>query len=106
MEYINNSDILGYIQGYQVLSKQIPETEIWNILLQCLSALNYLNYLNYGNSWIKINNIYINNMYNIKIEIFHDYTFDREVYSPINEIFLLGKYNYVMNFPHLLLLKI
>ena len=98
MEYINNSDILGYIQGYQVLSKQIPETEIWNILLQCLSALNYLNYLNYGNSGIKINNIYINNMYNIKIGIFHDYSFNREVYSPINEIFLLGKYIYVMIF--------
>ena len=98
MEYMNNSDILGYIQGYQVLNEKIPETEIWNILLQCLSALNYLNYLNYGNSGIKINNIYINNMYNIKIGIFHDYTFNREVYSPNNEIFLLGKYIYVMIF--------
>ena len=98
MEYMNNSDILGYIQGYQVLNEKIPETEIWNILLQCLSALNFLNYLNYGNSGIKINNIYINNMYNIKIGIFHDYTFNREVYSPNNEIFLLGKYIYVMIF--------
>ena len=98
MEYMNNSDLLGYIQGYQILNNQIPETEIWNILLQCLSALDYLNYLNLGNVGIKMTNIFINNMYNIKLGIFHDYNFNREVYSPNQEIKLLGKYIYVMIF--------
>ena len=96
MEYIDNSDLLGYIQGYQILKNQIPETEIWNILLQCLSALDYLNYLNYGNVGIKMSNIFINNMYNIKIGVFHMYSFNREFYSPFLEINLLGRYIYVM----------
>ena len=86
MEYIDNSDLLGYIQGYQILENQIPETEIWNILLQCLSALDYLNYLNYGNVGIKMSNIFINNMYNIKIGVFHMYSCNREFYSPFLEI--------------------
>ena len=96
MEYINNSDILGYIQGYQILGKEIPETEIWNILLQCLSALNYLNYLNYRNIGIKMNNIFINNMYNIKIAVFRDFIFNVQNNSPNEEIEFLLKFIYTM----------
>lgn len=73
MEYMNNSDIIGYIQGYQILDKQIPEIEIWNLLLQCLSALDYLESLNLGNTGIKLTNIFINNLYNTKISVFRDY---------------------------------
>ena len=96
MEYMDNSDILEYIQGYQILNKQIPETEIWNILLQCLSALNYLNCLNYGNLGIKMTNIFINNMYNIKIGVFRDFYFNRQNYSQNEEIKLLMKFIYTM----------
>ena len=96
MEHMDNSDILEYIQGYQILNKQIPETEIWNILLQCLSALNYLNCLNYGNLGIKITNIFINNMYNIKIGVFRDFYFNRQNYSQNEEIKLLMKFIYTM----------
>ena len=96
MEYMDNSDILEYIQGYQILNKQMPETEIWNILLQCLSALNYLNCLNYGNLGIKMTNIFINNMYNIKIGVFRDFYFNRQNYSQNEEIKLLMKFIYTM----------
>ena len=96
MEYMDNSDILEYIQGYQIMNKQIPETEIWNILLQCLSALNYLNCLNYGNLGIKMTNIFINNMYNIKIGVFRDFYFNRQNYSQNEEIKLLMKFIYTM----------
>ena len=96
MEYMDNSDILEYIQGYQILNKQMPETEIWNILLQCLSALNYLNCLNYGNLAIKMTNIFINNMYNIKIGVFRDFYFNRQNYSQNEEIKLLMKFIYTM----------
>ena len=96
MEYMDNSDILGYIQGYQIFDKQIPETEIWNILLQCLSALDHLNSLNYGNIGIKITNIFINNTYNIKIGVFKDLVFNGQYYSPKEELDLLQKYFHVM----------
>ena len=96
MEYMDNSDILGYIQGYQIFDKQIPETEIWNILLQCLSALNYLNSLNYGNIGIKITNVFVNNTYNIKIGVFRDFIVNGQYYNPKEELDLLQKYFHVM----------
>ena len=85
MEYMNNSDILKYIQGYQILNKHIPETEIWNILLQCLSALNYLVSLNLGNLGIKLTNIFVNNLYNIKISVFRDINLNSQYYSQNDE---------------------
>ena len=96
MEYMDNSDILGYIQGYQIFDKQIPETEIWNILLQCLSALNYLNSLNYGNIGIKITNVFVNNTHNIKIGVFRDFLVNGQYYNPKEELDLLKKYFHVM----------
>ena len=96
MEYMDNSDILGYIQGYQIFDKQIPETEIWNILLQCLSALNYLNSLNYGNIGIKITNVFVNGTHNIKIGVFRDFIVNGQYYNPKEELDLLQKYFHVM----------
>ena len=96
MEYMNNSDIIGYIQGYQILDKQIPEIEIWNLLLQCLSALDYLESLNLGNTGIKLTNIFINNLYNTKISVFRDYNFNRQNVDPNEEIKYLAKYFYLM----------
>ena len=96
MEYMNNSDIFGYIQAYQIFDKQISEVEIWNILLQCLSALNYLNSLNCGNIGIKITNMFINNTYNIKVGVFRDFAVNDQNYSPKEELNLLQKYFHVM----------
>ena len=96
MEYMDNSDILGYIQAYQIFDKNIPEIEIWNILLQCLSALNYLSELNVGNIGIKLTNIFINNMHNIKIGVFRDFETNNKNIDKNEEIDLLKKYFYVM----------
>ena len=95
MEYMDNSDILGYIQAYQIFDKNIPEIEIWNILLQCLSALNYLTELNVGNIGIKLTNIFINNMHNIKIGVFRDFETNNKNIDKNEEIDLLKKYFYV-----------
>lgn len=95
LEYMDNADIIGYIQAYQIFNKPLPEFEIWNILLQCLSALNYLSKLNLGNIGIKLTNIFITNMYNIKIGVFRDFNVINN--NDINEeIILLKKYLYVM----------
>ena len=90
MEYMNNSDIDGFRKAHQVLGKNIKEEEIWNILLQCLSALDYV-YNTINQLGFKICNIFMNNEQNAKIGLSH---------SKYNctDIFLLGKCFYAMCF--------
>ena len=72
MEYMNNSDIDGFRKAHQVLGKNIKEEEIWNILLQCLSALDYV-YSGFFNNFLgfKVSNIFMNNEQNAKIGLSH-----------------------------------
>jgi len=93
MEYMNNSDINGFIKAHQVLDKNIKEEEIWNILLQCLSAIDYLHQQNFGNYGIKLTNIFMNNEQNAKIGVFSNITVVNNFGEDIN---LLGKYFYIM----------
>ena len=88
MEYMNNSDINGFIKAHQVLDKNIKEEEIWNILLQCLSAIEYLHKQNLGNCGIKLTNIFMNNEQNAKIGVFSDIKTANNFGADIN---LLGK---------------
>jgi hypothetical protein len=76
MEYINNLDIFCFIQAQRSLKKDIPEIEIWNILLQCSSALEYIKNLNDGDSNVKLEliNIFINNEKNAKIALLNNDT--------------------------------
>ena len=69
MEYINNLDIECFIKAHRDLGKRIPEIEIWNLLLQCLSALEYVKNINDSDPNIKFEviNIFINNEKNAKI---------------------------------------
>lgn len=96
MEFMNNSDITGYIQAHQILNKQIPEEEIWNILLQCLSALTYLHNQNLGNLGVKLSNILMNNEQNAKIGVFKEFNFNQNNFNPRDDIYTLGKYFYAM----------
>ena len=96
MEFMNNSDIFGYIQGHQILNKSIPEDEIWNILLQCLSALDYLHKQNAGKYGIKLTNIFMNNEQNAKIGVFRDIINNNENFNLREDIYLLGKFFYIM----------
>ena len=96
MEYMDNSDLLGYIQAHQVFNKPIKEEEIWNILLVCLSALDYLSNNNLGKMGIKLTNVFMNNKQNIKIAVFRDIFFSSSNYNHIEEIKFLGKYCYIM----------
>ena len=96
MEYMNNSDIIGYIQAHQILNKSIPEDEIWNILLQCLSAMDYLHKQDVGKFGIKLNNIFLNIEQNAKIGVFRDIKCDNENFNLREDIYMLGKFFYVM----------
>ena len=94
MEYMNNSDINGFIKAHQILDKNIKEEVIWNILLQCLSAIEYLYQQNSDKYGIRLSNIFISNEQNAKIGVFSNIS-----HSPNNwgeDINLLGKYLYIM----------
>ena len=95
MEYMNNGDIYGFIKAHQVLNKDIKEEEIWNILLQCISALDYFYSKNLGNSGIRFTNIFMNNEQNAKINIYADYDSNKDY---ISDIYSLGKYFYCLCF--------
>ena len=73
-EYINNSDILGFIRANNALNKMFPEVEIWNIILQCFSGLEYMYNINKNNNYIKLKliDIFIDNEQNVKIGVFGD----------------------------------
>ncbi len=96
MEFMNNADISGYIQAHQILNKGIPEEEIWNILLQCLSALEYLHSQELGNMGVKLANIFMNNEQNVKIGVFRELNFTQNDFNPREDIYMLGKYFYAM----------
>ena len=96
MEYMNNADIIGFIQAHQILNKQIPEDEIWNILLQCLSAMDYLHKQDVGKYGIRLNNIFLNIEQNAKIGVFREIISDNENFNLKEDIYMLGKFFYVM----------
>ena len=98
MEFMNNSDINGYIKAHQVLKKKIKEEEIWNILLQCLSALDYLHQQNLQYLGIRFKNIFMNNEQNVKIGVFNEPVNTYQPYDPKEDIKELGNYFYIMAF--------
>ena len=95
MEYMNNSDIYGFIRGHQILDKNIKEELIWSLLLQCLSAIDYLQQQNSGKYGIRLSNIFISNEQNAKIGVFSD-DMSEANNNWKEDIKLLGKYFYLM----------
>ena len=99
MEFMNNADINGYIKAHQILNESIKEEEIWNILLQCLSALDYLHSRNLSSIGIRFNNIFMNNEQNAKIGVYSKPTENNSgIYDKKDDIYYLGKYFYAMCF--------
>ena len=103
MEYMNNSDIISFIQAHNFLKEKITEEEIWNILLQCLSALDCLHsQKNKENLGLKLTNILMNNEQNVKISVFREVVCNNEITDPRDDISLLGKFFYCMMNPKIL----
>ena len=82
-EYINNSDIYGYIEAnnnLNNLNKSFPEVEIWNELLQCFSGVEYMYYINRNNNYqtrFKLIDVFIDNELNVKIGVFGEANYSK-----------------------------
>ena len=71
-EYVDNKDLDGFVEAHRILSKPVDEQEIWNFLLQCLTALAYIHSdsVNIIHKGIRTSNILMNNNQNIKLSYF------------------------------------
>ena len=68
MEFVNNGDILSYYKIKKTFDSKIPIKNIWKICLKSLNVLDYIHSLNM-NKAIMLNNIFIDDDFNIKIGI-------------------------------------
>jgi serine/threonine protein kinase len=97
LEYMNNGDLQSFIKAHQILGKKIKEEEIWNILLQCLSAIEYMRKEKLFEYGIKVTNIYLNNEQNIKLGLFYDYPkMEDKAHNIKEDILFLGLFFYKM----------
>ena len=94
---MNNGDLQSFIKAHQILKTKIKEEEIWNILLQCLSALEYLRKENVFQLGIRVTNIYLNNEQNVKLGLFYNMIKVKDKNRNIQEdIEFLGLFLYKM----------
>ena len=97
MEHMNNGDLQSFIKAHQILEKNIKEEEIWNILLQCLSAIEYIRKEKLFEYGIRVTNIYLNNEQNIKLGLFYDYPkMEDKAHNIKEDIEFLGLFFYKM----------
>ena len=104
-EYINNSDIKGFIEANNSLNKKFSEVEIWNELLQCFSGMEYMYYINGNNNYqtkFKLIDIFIDNEQNVKIGVFGDDNYyNKPGESERYNIKIIGEMFYMMINPYI-----
>ena len=58
-EYINNTDLRGFLKAYKSLQKPIEIKSLWNIFMQCMSGLKYIHSKNIIHKNISLTNIFM-----------------------------------------------
>ena len=58
-EFLNNSDLGGFLEAYKSLNKPIDTKTLWNIFMQCISALYYAHSNNIIHKNISLSNIFM-----------------------------------------------
>ena len=71
MEFMNNGDLLSYNNGNIRFHVLIPEGKLWDIFYKCLSGLNYIHGKGIIHRDIKLNNIFLDDDFNVKIGDFN-----------------------------------
>ena len=71
MEFMNNGDLLSYNNGNIGFHVLIPEGKLWDIFYKCLSGLAYIHEKGIIHRDIKLNNIFLDDDFNVKIGDFN-----------------------------------
>ena len=61
MEFMDNWDIIHFINSHQKFKKPVKEEEVWNILLQSMNALSYIHKKHIIHRDIKPENLFMTN---------------------------------------------
>ena len=71
MEFMNNSDLKAFSEANQSLNVHIPEDKLWDIFYKCLSGLNYIHKKGLIHRDIKLENLFLDDKFNIKLGDFN-----------------------------------
>ena len=71
MEFMNNGDLNTFYKANKALQQQIPEQKLWDIFYKCLSGLKYIHEQGLIHRDIKLENLFLDDNFNIKIGDFN-----------------------------------
>ena len=71
MEFMNNGDLLTFYKANKALQKQIPEEKMWDIFYKSISGLKYIHEKGLIHRDIKLENLFLDDNFNIKIGDFN-----------------------------------
>ena len=69
MEFMNNGDLKSYLIANKYLESQIPEERLWDLYFKCISGLLYVHKQGIIHRDIKLDNLFLDDNFNIKIII-------------------------------------
>ena len=71
MEFMNNGDLKSYSEANKNLNSKIPEEILWSLYFKCISGLLYIHNQGIIHRDIKLENLFLDDNYNIKIGDFN-----------------------------------
>ena len=71
MEFMNNGDLKSYFFANKYLESKIPEENLWDLYFKCISGLLYIHNQGIIHRDIKLDNIFLDDNFNIKIGDFN-----------------------------------
>ena len=71
MEFMNNGDLNTFYKANKALQQQIPEEKLWEIFYKCLCGLKYIHDQGLIHRDIKLENLFLDDSFNIKIGDFN-----------------------------------
>ena len=71
MEFMNNGDLKSFFFGNKYLDLYIPEDILWDLFFKCISGLYYIHKQGIIHRDIKLDNLFLDDNFNIKIGDFN-----------------------------------
>ena len=97
LEYMDNGNLLTYIEAKKKFKKSIPEEKLWSIFLQCIKGLVYVHSLGIMHRNIKPANLLLNTNGEVKISDFKKMTKavsgefdDHEIQESKDDVYSMG----------------